>query len=243
MARPMQIWFLVAVFAATHLATVAAAESPLKQRIGVDRGVCLFVGLPSEGKSDAIVALAKETELLIYVQSSSAEEVTSMRKAALQAKLLGKQIWVDQGDNATIQVAGNTADAVLVAKSATGEHGVPRAEVLRVLHPRANGYLGDEVIAKLVPAGVDDWSHPYHGPDNNTQSTDDLARYPYLTQFLGTPMFGCISENTVASGGRVYKAFGHIAFKKISTEVLNNRMSRRHSCKRAKAWILAASDN
>jgi outer membrane protein assembly factor BamB len=34
-------------------------------------------------------------------------------------------------------------------------------------------------------------------------------------------MFGCISEVTVASGGRIYKAFGHIAFKEVQNEVLN----------------------
>ncbi len=219
MTRSKLVWTLIVLLSCLAAGRGVAAES-LADRVGAKVGVCVFVGLP-EGKPAAVVDLAGESELLIYVQSSSADEVAAMRDAAKKARLLGKRIWVDQGDNATIQLAGNSADAVLVAKSALGEDGVPRKELLRVMHPGANGFLGDEAVAKDAPAGVEDWSHPYHGPDNNTQSTDDVARYPYLTQFLGTPMFGCISEVSVASGGRVFKAFGHIAFKKISNEVLN----------------------
>ena len=223
MARSTQLWFLW-LFVSMLAGAVSGSQAPaagLQEQVDFERGVGVFIGLPSDGGANAIVELAKETELLIHVQSSRKDEVEAMQQAALEAKLLGRQIWVSGGKNETIQLATNCADAVVVAKSATGADGVSRKELLRVLHPGAKGFLGDEVVAKLVPAGVDDWSHPYHGPDNNTQSTDDIARYPYLTQFLGEPMFGCISENTVASGGRVFKAFGHIAFKKISNEVLN----------------------
>ena len=39
-------------------------------------------------------------------------------------------------------------------------------------------------MTKPFPPGVDDWSHPYHLPDNNPLSQDQVARGPYLTQFL-----------------------------------------------------------
>lgn len=212
--------------AVSFLSIVCASETggvagELLDQIGTKQGVCAFVGLPESGGADAVVELAKESELLIYVQSSSADEVAAMRGAAAKAKLLGKRIWVDQGDNATIQLAGNSVDAVFIGPSAQGDAGTSKEEMLRVLHPRGKGFIGKEVTTKPVPEGLDDWSHPYHRADNNTQSTDQLARYPYMTQFLGEPMFGCISEVTVASGGRVFKAFGHIAFKEISNEVLN----------------------
>lgn len=202
-------------------ADVDAATQSLLDKVGADSGVCVFVGLPEQVQEWAPVKLAQASDLLIYVQSNKPAEVDAARQAAADAGLLGKRIWVDQGVNKTIQMAGNVADAVFVAASARGDGGVPKDELLRVLHPNAKGYLGEEVVVKPTPEGLDSWSHPYHGPDNNTQSTDQVARYPYLTQFLGEPMFGCISEVTVASGGRVFKAFGHIAFKEISNEVLN----------------------
>ena len=68
-------------------------------------------------------------------------------------------------------------------------------------------------LVKPVPDGVDDWSHPYHGPDNNPQSRDQVARAPYLTQFLADPRYAPLPQVAVAAGGRVFKAFGHIAFK------------------------------
>ena len=64
-----------------------------------------------------------------------------------------------------------------------------------------------------MPDGIDDWSHPYHGPDNNPQSRDQIARGPYLTQFLADPRYAPLPQLAVAAGGRVFKAFGHIAFK------------------------------
>src|SRR3974377_1230746 len=65
-------------------------------RIGQKRGVVVFLGLPEQGKEKAVLELAKGSELLVYVQSASAEEVAAMRQAAEAAGLLGKRIWVDQ---------------------------------------------------------------------------------------------------------------------------------------------------
>ena len=72
---------------------------------------------------------------------------------------------------------------------------------------------------------MDQWSHPYHGPDNNPQSTDQIARAPYLTQFLAEPYYGPMPEVTVISGGRMFKAFGSRAFLRPQWPVLNTLMA------------------
>ncbi len=212
---------LPALVSPLHAESTPPQVRALLDRIGTTGGVCVFVGLPQSGGPERIVQLAQHSSLQVYVQVASQKQANNLREAAEKAGLLGRQIWVDTGRWETIQMANNLADAVLVGPDARGKTGTPRREILRVLHPRAKGFLGQETIAKPVPQGLDSWSHPYHGPDNNPQSADQLARSPYLTQFLGEPMFGCISEVSVASGGRVFKAFGHIAFKEISNEVLN----------------------
>lgn len=212
--------FLLLTITSSALAEPSAAAKDVLERVGAGGGVCVFLGLPEKGKAETVVDVAQASELLVYVQSESAEEVAAMRKAAAVAGLLGKKIWVDQGAWDQVQTADNLADAVFIGPTAK-DH-VPRDELTRVLHPLAKAYAGGkEVASKPVPQGLQSWSHPYLAPDNNTQSYDKVARYPYLTQFLGEPMFGCISEVTVASGGRVFKAFGHIAFKEISNDVLN----------------------
>ena len=81
------------------------------------------------------------------------------------------------------------------------------------MRPGAKALLGKEVVTKPIPAGIDDWSHHYHGPDNNPQSNDQVARAPFLTQFIGIPRYSAIPQTTVASAGRIFMAFGHVAWK------------------------------
>jgi outer membrane protein assembly factor BamB len=90
-----------------------------------------------------------------------------------------------------------------------------------VIHPRGKVLTPDGESTKPVPEGVDTWSHLYHGPDNNPRSQDHTARAPYLTQFLADPLFCPMPEVSVAGGGRVYRAFGHIAHKANQNPMLN----------------------
>jgi hypothetical protein len=52
-------------------------------------------------------------------------------------------------------------------------------------------------------------------------SKDTLARGPYLTQFLADPRYAPLPQVAVAAAGRVFKAFGHIAFKEREEPWLN----------------------
>jgi len=194
------------------------AEAAL-ERIGVEKGICAVVGLPNADQPGFVVELAKGSELVVYFQSPSADEVAAVREAADAAGLLGRRVFVGQGSLKSVHLADNLADAVLVSASNRGE--ADEAEILRVLHPEAKAILGDRQIVKPLPEGIDHWSHVYHGPDNNPQSTDQVARAPYLTQFLGEPMFVPMPEVSVAAGGRVFRAFGHIAHKANQNAMLN----------------------
>ncbi|MHC4302194.1 MAG: outer membrane protein assembly factor BamB family protein [Planctomycetota bacterium] len=80
------------------------------------------------------------------------------------------------------------------------------------MRPQGKALIGNKELTKPFPDGVDDWSHLYHGPDNNPQSEDRIARAPYLTQFLAKPYHAPMAQVAVASAGRVFKAFGHVAF-------------------------------
>ena len=213
-----------ALFAALALvggpgSAVAAEAEDARKKIGVGRGICVVLGLPKATQAGFVTDLAKNGELLVYFQSPDPAEVAAVRRAAEAAGLLGGRVFVDRGDWRSVHLADNLAGAVRVGAAAQGK--MARQELLRVLHPGGKAILGEEEIIKPFPKGIDGWSHPYHGPDNNPQSNDQVARAPYLTQFLAEPAFCPQPTVTVGAGGRLFKAFGHCATHANQNEWLN----------------------
>ena len=181
------------------------------------RGVCVVLG---DADCALTLELARNTELLLYLQLESPEELDRASRVIDAEGFFGTRIFVEEGDFAQIHLADNLADRVLVIQDAVDR--VSRPEVLRVLRPGGKAYLGDDALVKPLPAGLDDWSHPYHGPDNNHQSEDQVARAPYLTQFLAEPYYAPLTQVAVTSSGRLFKAFGNIAFHVREEPLLNS---------------------
>jgi len=198
----------------------AAAEGPQDdlRKLDVHHGIVAVIGLAPQDVLDPL-ELARASELTIYVQAEDDGAVGALREAAEAAGLLGSRIVIASGSPEKVYLADNLADGVLVAPSVAGQ--TPDAELLRVLRPQAAALVGERKLVKPIPAGIDDWSHPYHGPDNNPQSRDQLVRGELRTQFLGYPKFSPMPEQSVISGGRIYKAMGHIAHKSNQNEMLN----------------------
>ena len=209
----------VASFAVSLLA-LGVSETPVDVLgyVNVQRGILCVLDLP-DGNAQQIVDLAKISEVTIYFQSADDEQVASVRRAADKASLLGTRIFVGSGSLKSVHLGDNIADGVYVAASASEQ--VSEGELLRALRPRAAAFIGDRKIVKPVPDGIDEWTHPYHGADNNPQSNDQLARGDFRTQFIAAPKFSPMPEQTVIAGGRIYKAMGHIAHKANQNEMLN----------------------
>lgn len=191
-------------------ATDAWAET-----LGFQRGLVVLLG---DKEAVAARKLSEETELILYLQFTRPDEVLAARRATAAQGLYGRRIFIDQGPSQRLALADNLADAVidLGASGATTD-----LEVLRVLRPLGKAYLGSRTLTKPVPSGIDEWTHPYHGPDNNPASRDRVAKGPYLTQFLADPRYAPLPQAAVAAGGRIFKLFGHIAFKEREEPWLN----------------------
>ncbi|HUU92860.1 MAG TPA: PQQ-binding-like beta-propeller repeat protein [Phycisphaerae bacterium] len=205
--RTVSVMLLTAAacFAATACRAGAAPDAAvvLKEMAG-PRGVCALVG---DTECRLALDLARASELVIYVQLANAEDVEAACRAADAAGLYGTRIFVAKGGPETIHLADNVADAVVAVGAAPS-----KAEALRVLRPDGKALVGGAAITKPWPDGVDDWSHHYHGPDNNSQTKDQLARAPYLTQFIAEPRYAPAPQAAVSSGGRLFMAFGNVAW-------------------------------
>jgi outer membrane protein assembly factor BamB len=211
-------WVLVlgvALVVAPAVSAAAPADAAaLAKRLGCARGVCVVL---EDKDCKLALDLARASEAVIYVQLSGAADTEAARRAADAAGFYGKRIFVEQGAPARIHLADGVADAAIVPTAAAP----PRAEVLRVLRPDGKALLGTQEITKPWPEGADDWSHHYHGPDNNTQSRDKVARAPFMTQFIAEPRYAPAPQCAVSSAGRIFMAFGHVAWHEREEPVLD----------------------
>ena len=198
--------------------SLAAEPNDTLAKLAARPGIVAVLGVPDQDVK-GLLETVKQSEATFYLQATDAAQVASVRRAAEQAGVLGTRLFVHQGDYRTVHLADNIADGIVVDDAVQSK--VNEAELLRALRPKAAAFSGGRMIVKPVPEGIDDWSHPYHGPDNNPQSDDQYVRGDFWTQFIGTPKFSPMPEQTVMAGGRMYKAMGHIAHKANQNEMLN----------------------
>ncbi len=147
-------------------------------------------------QGELALAIARNSELTIFVQSPRDEEVAAARKAADAAGLLGTRVYVQKGDCHAHQPGrrpgrcgdrDQAAPPACRARSCCASCG-PKG---RRCWPMARR------LTKPYAAGTDEWTHPYHGPDNNPQSLDQVVRRPYLTHFMAEPWYCPLSQMTV----------------------------------------------
>jgi outer membrane protein assembly factor BamB len=184
------------------------------QAVGAEQGICVVVG---EGARDFALDLARGSELTVYLQGTRGGDFEAACHQVEQAGYYGSRVFVGR-DAPRLHLADNIAD-VVVCLGSREEFSTP--EILRILRPAGKAIFPDRTITKPFPKGVDDWTHPYHGPDNNPQSQDKVIVAPYLTQFMAEPRYAPLPQVCVTAAGRVFKAFGHVAFKVREEPYLN----------------------
>ena len=154
--------------------------------------------------ADAALKHALESNALVYFQSSDRDKIAALRQKAVEQGLLGTRLFVDEVHGGGLHMAANLADSLIAPSDA----GIPKAELLRIVHPGGKVVVGETTLTKKVVKGSDDWAYPNHGSDNNPLSIDPNARYPYYLQFIEYPKMAVFYEMTVIGGGRIYKSYG-----------------------------------
>ncbi|MEA3225260.1 MAG: PQQ-binding-like beta-propeller repeat protein, partial [Planctomycetota bacterium] len=225
MTRKKRLQFGVVCAFVILVGVVHGADDPLERlrsaldKIETRNDVCVVLGVPGQPVRSVLSEFVVDRDMTVYVQSSDPDELAAVREWAERRQALGSRIFVEEAKLDTISMADNLAGVVFVSDSARDS--VSEKELLRVAYPGAAVFVGGKQIVKPPVTGTDSWSHPHHGPDNNPQSTDQRARAPYLTQFLAEPLFCPMPEISVAAGGKVFRAFGHIAHKANQNAMLN----------------------
>ena len=80
------------------------------EKIGVNRGICVVLG---DTGCERALQLARQSELLIYLQLPRAEGVQAAREIADVAGLCGNRMFIEKGSLARLHLADNLADALI----------------------------------------------------------------------------------------------------------------------------------
>jgi len=216
----MKTWF---AFLSTLVCCSAASSDDavldLSEHLGETPALVVVACGGNAGDFSTIARLVERTPWTVFCQGPASPAMDKIRDWACANGLLGKRVYVVDDDGASLWLAGGLADAVCVAP------GVDAAswekESLRVLHPGGVYVASGKVVVKPARAGVDEWGHPYHGPDNNVVSQDNVARLPGELRFQTHPVFAAMPNQTLFAGGRIFFFTGHIAFHAREEPLLN----------------------
>lgn len=205
-----------AIVSTLLLICCGAMSSDIPKDLGVTRGI--IVVLDDSGAKVPMDIARANPDVLVYTQIPEPALAERARETAAAAGLDATRIQIDAGPFSRLHLADDMADALVAM--ANGKE-PPEREILRVLRPGATARVGQRSLTKPAPEGLDDWTHPYHGPDNNPLSSDRLARAPFLTQFIAEPRYAPAPQIAIASAGRVFHAFGHVAWHEREEPLLS----------------------
>jgi len=145
--------FLLPCFLAISLAS-ARSESSLALHLldlsGRKAGIC---SMPRCGDGKLAVELARESKLLVHAMNEKPAEVAMARKAADEAGLLGRTLYVEEGGVSKNPLADWCADLLVIADASDADLAqVVQKDIRRVLSP----YRGVAIVgrAKALGAGL-----------------------------------------------------------------------------------------
>lgn len=216
----MKTWFgLLSTLVCCSAAVADDAVPELSKHLPNTPALVVVVCGPGEGALPTIAGLVEQTPWTVFCRGTASGGLDGIRDWASQKGLLGERVYVVDERGESFWLAGDLADAVWVAPGV--DYPQWEKEILRVLHPGGVCVASGKVVVKPAPPGVDEWRHPYHGPDNNVVSQDSVARLPGELRFQTYPVFAAMPNQTLFAGGRIFFFSGHIAFHEREEPLLN----------------------
>jgi len=191
----------------------------LSKNIGKAPALLVVVCGGGEGDLPAITRLVEQTPWTVFCKGTVSSGMDKIRDWAREKELLGQRVFVVDDDSPSLWLAADMADAVWVVPGV--DNPPAEKEIMRVLRPGGVCIGTGKVVKKPPQAGVDEWRHPYHEPDNNVVSQDRVSRLPGELRFQTYPVFAAMPNQTLFAGGRIFFFSGHIAFHEREEPLLN----------------------
>ena len=157
---------------------------------GIAAGLCVHIGCGRDGSPGLTAELAANSNLLVHGICWDSTSLARTQALITTRKVMG-QASVEKIAAGALPYVRHLCNLIVVEEmKALADHGVSREELMRVLAPGGMlCVLEDGRWTQTIqprPEGMDDWTHPHHGPDGNMVSTDRLARFPVGLRWIGS---------------------------------------------------------
>ncbi len=216
----MKTWFgLLSVFLCCCTVMADDAVIELSGHLPKTPALVVMVCEGNEADVQTIARLAEQSPWIFFCKVKTSSDPDKIRDWAREKGLLGERMFVVDANDPSLWLASDMADAVWV--SSTVDRPPSEREIMRVLRPGGVSIASGKIVTKPAQSGVDEWRHPYHGPDNNVVSRDSVARLPGELRFQTYPVFAAMPNQTLFAGGRIFFFSGHIAFHEREEPLLN----------------------
>ena len=190
----------------------AVAAKRILDLAGVRRGLCVHLGSGRAESPGLTAELAAGSQMLVHGLAFDDASLTRAR-SAVEAKGLMGRATVEKAAVPPLPYLRDLADLVVIEDfGSLAARGVTMDEVLRVVAPGGVAcILKDGTWTKTVkprPVEMDEWTHPYHGPDGNIVSTDAVVALPlgyrWLDGFPKNVTGFAATRAWVIAGGRLF---------------------------------------
>jgi len=194
------------VLAAPVLSAERDRARQIMDNTNVKGGLIVHLGC-GDGKLTA--ALHVNDSYLVQGLDTKAANVERAREHIRSLGLYGK-VTVDLWSGEYLPYIDNLVNLVV----AENLGGIPIEEVVRVLVPEGVAYIkegdGWTKTLKIRPREMDEWTHFFHGADNNPVAHDLLVGPPRQYQWVGSPRWARHHDHMasmsalVSTGGRLF---------------------------------------
>ena len=169
--------------------TAARDAREILSRSDVKAGLCVHIGCGSKGAPGLTAELAAQSKMLVHGICWDRKALTRARDAIAAKDVIG-QASAEKLHDGPLPYVRHLCNLVVVEDMhAATAHGVSRDELMRVLAPGGTLCVLEKgqwtTTVGPRPAGMDDWTHPHHGPDGNVVSEDKLVHFPLGQRWIG----------------------------------------------------------
>ncbi len=183
-------------------ATPAGDAKRILSETGFTGGLIVHLGC-GDGKLTA--ALGTGEGRLVHGLDAKSEHVRAARRHIRDRGLCGT-VSVDLLEGGRLPYAENLVTLLVADDPGT----INKDEIMRVLAPGGTAVIGGSKTVKARPDGIDDWTHPLHGPGGNPVAGDRVVGPPRRLAWKAGPRWarshGWTPSVTamVSTGGRFF---------------------------------------